>query len=555
MLVETATAAPVEARPQRRRQPKPLGKLARCVLPSFGSLAVLLVFYLLFTNNYRFLLDSDTGWHIRTGDLIWQTGNVPRHDVFSFTMQGREWFAWEWLSDVALAALHGWRGLVGAVAGAWLVLLLSYAALYRVMLWRGADPIIACAATVFGAVASLVHWLARPHLVSILLLLAWTVLFESFRRKRSRWIYATPLLIALWANLHGAFVVTFALVAVYALGETLELAVKGEWRSGQTKLVWYTYALVGVLSAVAALGTPYGFKLYGHLWRYLGDTTLLATIDEFKSPDFHSVDGKLIEILLLLAVIAAINAARQRRFVETGLVLFWGHLMLQSERHVTLAVVVLLPIIAEQLSRLASEAAAKLTEGKAGALRALRGWYRSIRALDRQLNDALPFALVLIGLFALASSAAAEKIFAARFSPKWFPVEAADFIARNLQTGLLKGNPFAIDQYGGYLIYRLTPQVQVFVDGRSDLYRQSTVLDDMNRIAQVSPAWSELLAKYEIGWMVLPRNEPLALVALQSGRWTSVHTDATAQVLVSQNLAKQVEVVGAPDQPPNSYQR
>ena len=82
----------------------------------------------------------------------------------------------------------------------------------------------------------------------------------------------------------------------------------------------------------------------------------------------------------------------------------------------------------------------------------------------------------------------------------------------------------------------------------------------MNQIAQVKPAWAELLAKYEIGWMVLPRNEPLALVALQSGRWTSVHTDATAQVLVSQNLTRklaeqQVEVVGAPNQPLNSLQR
>jgi hypothetical protein len=326
-------------------------------------------------------------------------------------MHGREWFAWEWLADVMLSAAHGWHGLVGVVALAWLVLLLSYAALYRVMLWRGADPVIACAATVFGAVASLVHWLARPHLVSILLMVAWVVLFESFRRRRSRWIYATPLLIALWANLHGAFVVTFAMVAVYALGETLELAVKGELHSDQAKLVWRTYALVGVLSAVAALGTPYGFKLYGHLWRYLGDTTLLATIDEFKSPNFHSVDGKLIEILLLLSVIAAINAARQRRLVETGLVLLWGHLTLQSERHVALATIVLMPIIAEQLSQLAGEAIDKLTERKAGALGAIRGWYRDIRALDRQLNDALPYALVLIGLFALASSAVPNEFF------------------------------------------------------------------------------------------------------------------------------------------------
>src|SRR5205807_10585483 len=96
-------------------------------------------------------------------------------------------------------------------------------------------------------------------------------------------------------------------------------------------------------------------------------------------------------------------------------------------------------------------------------------------------------------------------------------------------------HPYAHDQYGGYLIYRLAPQVKVFVDGRSDFYRQSTVLDDMDQISNAKPTWQGLLDKYGVSWMLLRRDETLALVAQMSGQWVSVYSDATAQVLVKKN--------------------
>ena len=34
------------------------------------------------------LFDGDTGWHIRTGQLILQSGAVPRHDPFSLFPAG-----------------------------------------------------------------------------------------------------------------------------------------------------------------------------------------------------------------------------------------------------------------------------------------------------------------------------------------------------------------------------------------------------------------------------------------------------------------------------------
>jgi hypothetical protein len=421
------------------------------------------------------------------------------------------------------------------VGGAVLVLVASYAALYRVMIRRGSDAIVAFVVTIFAALAGIVHWLARPHLLSIALMIVWYALIESYRRQRARRIYFAPLVIALWANLHGAFVATFVMLAVYAIGEWLEFASYGEWWSARLRRVLRTYLIVGALSALAALATPYGFRLYAHLWRYLTDTKLLSVIEEFQSPNFHSTDGKLIEILLLFGAIAAVNALRQRRFVETGLLILWGHMTLQSERHVTLAVVVLAPVIAEQLSSLVAELvehAARGAETKAKLVRAIRSWYRETMAINRQLTGAAVYAAILIFIVVLPGSRLAEKLLQPRFNPNRFPVAAADFVLQTRPEGKL----YASDQFGGYLIYRLYPQFKVFVDGRSDFYRQGTVLDDVDRIALVKPQWSELLDKHDVRWMVLRRNEPLALIATMSGRWQSVYEDTVAQILVRRSV-------------------
>ncbi|MFN7621661.1 MAG: hypothetical protein ACK5RS_00790, partial [Acidobacteriota bacterium] len=88
------------------------------------------------------------------------------------------------------------------------------------------------------------------------------------------------------------------------------------------------------------------------------------------------------------------------------------------------------------------------------------------------------------------------------------------------------------DQFGGYLIYRLWPDYKVFVDGRGDFYRQGAVLDDMETVTLVRPEWATKLDQYEIKWLLLRRDEPLALISLMSGRWRKVYEDSVAQVLV-----------------------
>ncbi|MFM8393574.1 MAG: hypothetical protein ACKOB4_06570, partial [Acidobacteriota bacterium] len=486
--------------PRKRVETPNTGPVIRWCFPSIGSFTFLLTLYLLLISSWRFLLDSDTGWHIRNGQLILATGSVPRTDPFSYSMAGREWFAWEWLADVLMALAHQSRGLAGVVAGALIILLLAFGLLYQIMIRRGSDPLLASGVALFAAICGIVHWLARPHLFSILLLILWLALVESYRRHRTRWIYLTPLLVVVWANIHGAFAIIFAMLFIYGLGEAIEQLRRGEWRMAPLA----TYGGVGLFSILAALVTPYGLGLYRHIWKFLNDRELLASTQEFQSPDFHLLDGKLVEALLILGGVAIFLAWREGRVVEVGLYLLWAHLTLQSERHVTLAAVTLAPIIAEQYSRAAAaflDRAAALDWRGRRILRAIIDWYGGILRIDRQVTGALIYLAAIIFVVGLTGSSWADKLLSPRFSPAKFPVAASEFI----ENQRLSGNGYAHDQFGGYLIYRLWPGYKVFVDGRGDFYRQGTVLDDMEKVTLVRPEWATKLDQYEIKWLLLRR--------------------------------------------------
>jgi hypothetical protein len=137
-----------------------------------------------------------------------------------------------------------------------------------------------------------------------------------------------------------------------------------------------------------------------------------------------------------------------------------------------------------------------------------------------------PFALAL--LLVAATGRCGDRLLDAHFDPKIHPVAAVDFLAERIP----KGHLYAYDQYGSYLIYRLYPRVKVFADGRSDFYRQGRVLEDMIDLRLVKPSWQHILDRYDVRWMLLKRDEPLALIAKMSGSWTSLYRDDTAEVLI-----------------------
>src|SRR6185503_5303446 len=107
------------------------GGLRSALVPDLALAAsIITLFYCLFLfEGYQKLFrDSDTGWHLRTGESILSTRVLPRTDPYSFTRSGQPWLAWEWGADVLMAAAHRAGGLSGVAflfsvsiaAGVWL---------------------------------------------------------------------------------------------------------------------------------------------------------------------------------------------------------------------------------------------------------------------------------------------------------------------------------------------------------------------------------------------------------------------------------------------------
>src|SRR5258707_3334574 len=143
---------------------RPLGAWVS-LMPSLSDLAFLTPILVLFwcTTGVGWLLtDSDTGWHIRTGEWISKNGRVPATDIFSFTKAGQDWFAWEWLSDVLMAVVHGHSGLAGIVLVSLLVVGATSVCVYRNTLEESGHRMIEIVLTGLAMGAINIQLLMRP---------------------------------------------------------------------------------------------------------------------------------------------------------------------------------------------------------------------------------------------------------------------------------------------------------------------------------------------------------------------------------------------------------
>jgi len=65
-------------------------------------LTIAILFILLFAMAVRVPTDTDTWWHIRSGETIVDNASIPHSDSFSHTRDGADWIDHSWGAQVAL---------------------------------------------------------------------------------------------------------------------------------------------------------------------------------------------------------------------------------------------------------------------------------------------------------------------------------------------------------------------------------------------------------------------------------------------------------------------
>ena len=450
--------------------------------------------------------DGDTGWHIRTGEYILDNRTVPAADFFSYTKPGEPWFAWEWLSATIMGALHRFAGLKAVVLGASLVIIAFSTILLRQMIWRGSNLYAALVLSLLGIGASSIHYLARPHLSTLVLLPSCLWLVERDRRQRTRAVWLLVPVTAVWVNLHGGFLALVTCLGLLAVGSIAERRRGDAMRYG---------ALAAACASVSILN-PYGYHLHAHLWEYLRSDWIRKVVIEFQSPSFRGESVFQFEILLFLALGSAGLMLTRRRFVEPLWILFWAHQALVSARHITVFVAVAVPIIAAECTILWDRWAARVPRSSVpGILDSL--------ARDRVSGFRWNSFWVLAPIVVLASSSAPSINWPTDFPEKLFPTE---LIARH-EESISRSRVFTADDWADYLLYRHYPRQKVFFDGRSDFYG-SKLGDEFIRICRGGHDWEQLLDRYQVGVVLVPADWALASLLKGRSGWKLIEDNGKA---------------------------
>jgi hypothetical protein len=500
------------------------------LFPSLTDVAFLMpiVFLFMRMDGAKSMLgDGDTGWHIRTGEWIFANGRVPRQDMFSFTKPGQAWYAWEWLWDVCFAWLYHHGAMASVVAASILVLCVTFALLYRLTLRHCGNPFLAIGATFLACVCSALHWLARPHLFTLLFVVILLMILEQVYQGGARWLLVTPILMIPWTNIHGGFLAGLIILGGFAAGEAARavFAMEAEERrAALQRAKWFGAA--GLASAAATLVNPYTYHLHAHIYRFFSEPYHLQNIVEFQSISFHSPGAVYLESLLLLgALSAAWLVVKHRNFVPLVLVVGWGHLALLSARNIPLFAIIAAPFVAQALDEmLHSLERARLARWVGQVAAGFRKTGVEFAEIDRRWRIHAASAAVIAVLTMLLASPAATGKLKPEFDPKHYPSQALSLLRANPDSRI-----FTDDEWGDYLIYELYPSHKVFVDGRSDFYGQEfeqKFFDLMN----VKYDWQQYLDQYKIDTIVLSTATPLASAIKESSHWRAVYDDKIAIV-------------------------
>jgi hypothetical protein len=476
-------------------------------IPDLLFCAILLWLFAAGTGWSVLLADGDTGWHIRNGEEILKCRCVPHADAFAFGSEGRPWFAWEWLSDALFALLRRAGGLKGLVLFAGVTIALVPSVLFRHMRWKGGGIFIGLATAIVATGASSIHFLARPHIFTLLFTAVSAWMLDRDREKSWRAIWTLPLLVALWTNLHGGFLVVFTLLGA-------RLIESGLFRRDRLRREIFLTLSCGLATVL----NPYGLRLHEHILDYLRSDWIRQAVEEFQSPRFRSESMLQFEILLALGTAILPTLWRQRRIGEFCLILFWAQQALASVRHVPIYCLIATPAIALQLEQ--------LWKGWASAAPP-RSLFRTLREIeiDWQRSPTGFGALPLVASLALLLAPGGA--WPSEFPAVKFPIALVSRNEARLSNSPTAARVFSSDQWSDYLTYRLYPAVKTFFDGRSDFFGPWRG-EDYSSLLEGRPGCTAILDREKVRYALLPSKWALSGLLASSPLWKRVDGDQQA---------------------------
>ncbi len=325
-------------------------------LPSLSQFLWIVFFLAILLTDWRQTLinaDGDPCWHWQTGSWMIEHHAIMRSDVFSHTRPGAPFITKEWLSEVLFAAagnLLGWNGVILVAA---LIIATTLTLLHRQLLAEGSDTLLSTALVMLAALACSMHWLARPHLYTLLFVVvfAWQLRWFDRDRVNTRQLFLrlVPLTV-LWTNLHGGFLAGLTLIGIHFVGNFVRVMVDDISLRPTLRRRAVALGILGVTCALATLLNPNGWKLHQHLLSFLWSSSRSHFTSEWNSANFHFAGMRGFALQLLVLGFMLLVVRRPWATTDLLLIAFWLYSGLNAMRNVPIFALIATPIFAEHLS-------------------------------------------------------------------------------------------------------------------------------------------------------------------------------------------------------------
>lgn len=441
---------------------------------------------------------NDLGWHLAAGDLIRETGTLPRHDPWSFTAGAKPWLNLSWGWDVAASALAAAFGLKSLMLMAILTEALIAGGLYATCIGAGASPLAAALAVAGAGVLFPVYALpdiylaASPNLATA----AFCVLFYALCLRRAA-LWLLPLAMVAWVNLHGGFTLGLFIVAVF-LAVAL---VRRTWLDARS------LALTALGCGLAVFVNPLGIHVVTGVTETLGHF-VQSYITEWR-PFLEIVPlAQAVPTFAYAGLFVALELTTRRGAPLEARLLSWIFLAAGFWQLRYLSIFFLfatVPVAVHLAPRMAAIASAAF--------------------LQRGMALLGPASVVV-----LASAGHLPSPGAVLPGPD--PVAEIDYLSRNRPGARLLNHW----NYGSYLIYRTRGAIPVFVDGRAATAYPDAVLGDYFGLAQWAvneDEWRRVLGRYDIDTVLwVKAHEPLAEFFAHEPGWRLAFSGDIANVYV-----------------------
>lgn len=488
------------------------------------------VFALICVTLFQPIPHLDFWWHLKAGEIIVESGSIPRTDSFSFTAEGETYILQNWLTEVYYYLAYRLGGLEMLIVLNSLIIALAFLPSFALCRRFAPNLPSALAGASLAFYALFLFGTMRPSGMSIVMFSAFYWVLYRYSRGEDARIWALAPLMALWVNLHGAFVLGLILISLFLICDSVRCALA----QGAPAKPHPSWKGVGKLATVLALClaatglNPEGFRVWEYVRTVASDPVSQAFISEWQPPSIRTFKGLMLfhfPVFLFLSVL--LYSRRKLNLTEFAVYFFFAAFALSAIRNAIWLHLVSAPIFAQAIAGIDW----RLGLGRFEELSGL-GRIRFSKARRASVAEGSTFLqaillAMLLVLFVLSTPWFGNWVGARQqLHTAHTPVKAVEFLAENP----VQGRIFHHQRFGDYLIWRLWPQHKSFFDGRVHLFGREIHYD--YRLILSGEGWKPRLDQYEIDYILLPTQPEGGFQLLQEVRrskeWRVLYEDEQA---------------------------